>query len=1047
MPICRRRLARWILCVAPLSFVSGQSCITFPANLIPFSSINYVTAANAAGDQLVVGTLAGGLNTLSQIPVASTGDQLFCDNRVQLSAQQFYPGVYVPTAQERAGNFSSFAGLLLDPQNNQPFPGGQISASRLGAVYAFRINSVLPANLSRNWSPTGPVLAGGANEHMLTLPNGKVLRVSQLIELYDPVSGQWSSFQKSAFVHGGGATTTLLNNGKVLIVGGDNALSSAELYDPAAGTFTAMGALIVGRSAHTATLLNDGKVLIAGGLTDAAGTTSTPSAELYDPAAEKFSTTGSLNLGRQNAAATLLKDGRVLIAGGQIPGVYTDTAEIYDPVTGKFTRTGSMTCTRISGYLIPLPNGKVIAPNSCFPTSSAAVDVFDPVTGTFSQDGFLNQARALGPAMLLSSGDILIAGGFSNDGANRIHNEVELYNPTTHISTPTGSMSTPRFYHAAALLSDGRVLVTGGSGPAGGLSSSEIYTPTAQGLITSQTGVTFRAAQGSTVSQSIAVAVLSATDTIPYTVSVSTFTGGKWLSFTLSGNSVTPGNSTGLSVTANPSGLAPGDYYGTVTLTPTDGKHPPVSITAVLSIVPNGTAAAPVVSPGGLVFLTTTGSSPAAKSISVANLTSNPLSVTATLSQTTTFFTFPQSATIAAGQTLNLTVTPASATLPKGIYRGSILLRFSDGSSQTVDVLLVISAGSSNTPFERSATVCAPTKLLPVLTGLASGFSAPAAWPTPISVQVVDDCANFVTGGLVSASFTNGDPPIPLISIGNGAWGATWAPAHDSAGASVRVDAKSGALTGTVAVTGQVATNPKVPIVAVGGVLSSGDYIGTPAQGLLASIFGAALADGSLQNSSLPLPMQLGTTIVLVSGVPVPLLYVSENQVNVFIPYELAVNSPHQLTLVRGNAASVPVPVTVLDSAPAILSIAATGEGQGHIYKVDNSGAQILADAKSPASAGDVLVIYCVGLGGVNPALKSGDATPFTPLEPITGTAVVNIGGVAAKAAFAGLTPGFSGLYQINVTVPSGITPGSNVAITISVNGRASAGAVVMAIR
>jgi len=333
------------------------------------------------------------------------------------------------------------------------------------------------------------------------------------------------------------------------------------------------------------------------------------------------------------------------------------------------------------------------------------------------------------------------------------------------------------------------------------------------------------------------------------------------------------------------------------------------------------------------------------------------------------------------------------------------------------------------------------------VTSIASGFSAPAAWPTPVLVQVVDDCGGAINTGIVTASFTNGDSSIPLIALGNGVWSNTWTPVRTSAGFSVRVDAQTPpSLTGTVQVPVQVVVNPKVPVVAPGGVLSSGDYLGSPAQGLLVSIFGSALADGSLGNASLPLPQQLGSTNVLVSGVVLPLLYVSENQVNVLVPYELAANAPHQLILRRGNAGSVPVPITIFENQPAILATAGNGSGQGHIYKV-SSGIQVLADASNPAKAGDSIVIYSVGLGPVNPPLKSGAAAPLAFLEPIIGNAAVTIDGVPAQVVFAGLTPGYTGLYQVNALMPTGVTPGKNVPVTVLVNGRASAGKISMAVQ
>jgi len=396
-----------------------------------------------------------------------------------------------------------------------------------------------------------------------------------------------------------------------------------------------------------------------------------------------------------------------------------------------------------------------------------------------------------------------------------------------------------------------------------------------------------------------------------------------------------------------------------------------------------------------------------------------------------------------------VTVTPTADKLAAGVYRGSLKLAFSDLSTQSVDVLMVVSPAPTGSISERGATsACKPAKLFPVIKSIASGFTAPVAWPTPVLVQVVDDCGVAVDTGTVNASFTNGDSAVPLIPIGNGIWSNTWTPVRTSSGASVRVDAQTGSsLTGTVQVSVQVLSNPKVPVISSGGVLSSGDYLGSPAQGLLVSIFGDALADGSLGATGLPLPRQLGSTNVVVSGLSLPVLFVSEKQVNVFIPFELAVNAPHQLIVRRGNAGSVPVPIAIFENQPAILATAGNGAGQGHIYRIDKSSAQILADSTSPAKAGDSLVIYMVGLGPVTPPIKSGDPAPLTILEPINGTPSVTIGGVPAQVFFAGLTPGSTGLYQMNVVVPAGITPGKQVPVTALVNGRASGGDIFMALQ
>ncbi len=753
------------------SVVCAQNaCVSFPANLIPLSSVNYVTAANAKGDQLVVGTLSNGLNTLAPLPSPTSTDQLFCkDPEIQLAPQQFFPAVYVPTTQERSGNFSAFAGLLVDPLTNQPFPNGVIPANRLGSIYAFRIGPVQTLS-ARNWSLTGALAAAEAAHTMITLPSGKVLVVGLDYELFDPATGIFRVLKNGSSTHGIGATATLLKNGKVLIVGGSTPNPSAELYDPTTETFVPTGPLAVKRLGHTATLLTDGRVLIAGGSTSTASDLLRPltaTAELYDPAAGTFTSIGPLTTARSAHSAVLLKDGRVLIAGGD--NVTASSAELFDPQTLKFTRTGAMTCNSLFGSAIPLPSGKVLF-FTCFTVPQ--VDIYDPSSGTFSVDGNLLQLNALKTVTLLTNGQVLLAGGIVQSGSIATETRsTQLYNPATHVATPTADMNVARYYHAAALLQDGHVLVSGGQPVNGQLyTSAEIYTPTVQGLFTSQTGLTIRAPQSASTIPSQSVSVLSLTDTIPYTVSVSTFTGGPWLKAAPSSGSAGPIASATLTVSADPTGLAPTDYYGTVTLTPTDGIHPPISLTVVLSLVKAGAASAPVVTPGGLVFLS---SKP--QTFTISNLTSSPLSFTATATQSTNFFDFsPKTGAIGAALSQTITVTPSASALTAGVSRGSIQIKFGDGSSQTVDVLLVAGAtATSASPFERGATACTATKLLPVMTSVSAGFSAAAAWPTPIVVQVVDDCGTQINSGFVSASFTNGDAPIALLPVGAGSWSAT----------------------------------------------------------------------------------------------------------------------------------------------------------------------------------------------------------------------------------------------------------------------------------
>jgi hypothetical protein len=173
------------------------------------------------------------------------------------------------------------------------------------------------------------------------LSDGRVLMVGgsgdTSAELYDPETGKFSPTGSTAEARLG-QTATRLSDGRVLIAGGLklvghtlNALARAELYDPKTGTFSPTGSLATARWRHTASLLRDGRVLIMGGITVEDSAIPLASAELYDPTTGTFSPTGSMTAARNSATATLLSDGRVLIAGGNDGSADLASAELYQP--------------------------------------------------------------------------------------------------------------------------------------------------------------------------------------------------------------------------------------------------------------------------------------------------------------------------------------------------------------------------------------------------------------------------------------------------------------------------------------------------------------------------------------------------------------------------------------------------------------------------------------------------------------------------------------------------------------------------------------------
>ncbi|MGA2261806.1 MAG: kelch repeat-containing protein, partial [Acidobacteriota bacterium] len=335
----------------------------------------------------------------------------------------------------------------------------------------------------------------------ILLRNGKVLvaggSTSNQAELFDPVAGTFSATAGNMKAIRSASTMTLLSNGTVLIVGGENpggVLASAEIFDPAANTFNfTTGSMTAGRSQHTATLLPNGKVLIVGGQ-DAGGTPLAHS-ELYDPGTGTFSGTGDLATARSYHTATLLPNGKVLVTGGNGGVVFPTDAELYDPTTSLFSAApGNMSSARIAHTATLLPNGKVLIAGGEDPATGTldTAEVFDPASGLFSPTvSPMNAFREYHRATLLPNGKILLTGGFDSGLFSAIA-DVELYDCTTNTFSATASMKVPRYAHDAVLLPDDRVLITGGIDPSfSPVASAELFYPDIESqlvpLVTDQT--------------------------------------------------------------------------------------------------------------------------------------------------------------------------------------------------------------------------------------------------------------------------------------------------------------------------------------------------------------------------------------------------------------------------------------------------------------------------------------------------------------------------------------------------------------------------------
>jgi N-acetylneuraminic acid mutarotase len=368
-----------------------------------------------------------------------------------------------------------------------------MNSKRLFLITLLLLAGVAPIDAQpQSWSPTGALNTARFGHTATLLADGKVLVTGGRIcanntcsefgsaELYDPASGTWSpagSLSVPRHAH----IAVRLQSGKVLVAGGFNGTTTwntAELYDPDSGTWSGTGELSAPRAFATATLLADGRVLVAGG----GGATFLSSAEIYDPATGRWSPAGTMNVARGFHTATRLADGRVLVASGAAitPSrlILHLSAELFDPARESWTPTGDLATARVFHTETRLADGKVLVTGgSNFATTIYdTAELYDPATGVWSAAGRLTTARISHTATRLADGRVLLVAGFNNDAVNATQKSAELYNPATNSWARTAELNVARGNHRATLLADGRVLISGGNGGgAPGLTSAELF--------------------------------------------------------------------------------------------------------------------------------------------------------------------------------------------------------------------------------------------------------------------------------------------------------------------------------------------------------------------------------------------------------------------------------------------------------------------------------------------------------------------------------------------------------------------------------------------
>jgi hypothetical protein len=500
-----------------------------------------------------------------------------------------------------------------DEHGGVSFMGGFVHRTTMGVVLAVVMALAGAGAAQAAWSGAGS-LATGRYDHTATLlGDGHVLVTGGndsgslgSAQLYDPATNGWSNAAPMKFARHGHAAV-LLRSGKVLVAGGfaptadpvspaSGYTRTAEIYDPATNTWTKAANMSTGRFQPTMTVLKDGRVLVAGG----SGDVETPdgihaavpleSAELYDPDTNSWTDVPSMSVPRSLATATLLESGEVLVAGGfdHATGELR-SAELYDPSSNAWSATGPLADARDSATATALPNGEVlVAGGDGGHGALASAERYEPGSGTWHAAANMAGARQTAAAALLKDGTVLVAGGEDARLGDPL-DTTERYNPDADTWTDAGAMTVARKQNTLTALNDGRALIVGGNlgGFAGGMADVDRFST----VTTNLTPAGFDSRLIGT-SSAVATSVLTNTGSVALDVSRVSIAGGDANDFDIvsdscHGSTIAPGDSCRIDLRFTPTVAGP----RTATLTVADNT---AAGTTIATLAGTGLAPAPV---------------------------------------------------------------------------------------------------------------------------------------------------------------------------------------------------------------------------------------------------------------------------------------------------------------------------------------------------------------------------------------------------------------------------------------------------------------------
>ncbi len=544
---------------------------------------------------------------------------------------------------------------------------------------------------------------------------------------------------------------------------------------------------------------------------------------------------------------------------------------------------------------------------------------------------------------------------------------------------------------------------------------------------------------GGTVSPaSVTVRLNSRVSGLTFASIASTAQGGAWMNITSPSNTI-PGT---ILVTATAGSLTPGIYTGLITVNIAGSVTEQRLILVTFRVTPPGATPHLIARPAAVAFQATRGgANPAAAQVSLEARGAASIPYQATLSTASGgpwLAVSPATGTAPQSLTVNVNITGLAA----GRYTGEAVFQATGSPGAipaTLQVVLTVMAPRG------AAVAAAETGLFGLFLDPPADFSATANSPEAVRVMLIDASGNPVDGAEVTVTSSGDEPPFTLEPSGDGTYTGVFRSLRGGPVSLTAAAATDGGTPVDFATGGDVegAAQP-APLIFQEGIVSSANFApgATPlAPGSILSLFGRNLTASTLAASALPLPRQLGGVKVLVAGLEAPLVSVAAgqdfDQINFQAPVELAALNRADVVVSNNGVLSNPEGISIAPGVPGIFTSNQQGTGSAAALHADFA----LVTPARPARSGETILLFATGLGAVQPASRTGE--PAGTLAAVSGEVEVRIGGRPAAVPFAGLAPGFVGLYQINVTVPVGAAPG-DAAVEVTVDGISAGEGVVV---